>query len=169
MEELWKDVVGYNGKYQVSNRGSVRSLSYAGQGICKLRKLEITSRGYCQLSLYIEGVRKVHSVHRLVAEAFIPNPGNLPEVNHIDENKSNNYVENLEWCTRKYNVNYGTSSKRSAISQSKAVIAMNDEGEIMHKFLSTAEAGRNGFHQTRVSACCNKLQKTHKGLYWEYV
>lgn len=99
MEE-WKNVIGYEGLYEVSNLGRVRRVN---KGLLKLQN----NQGYNQVYLYKCGIRKGIRVHRLVAQAFIPNPDNLPEVNHKNEDKMNNSVDNLEWCTAKYNVNYG--------------------------------------------------------------
>ena len=101
MEE-WKNVIGYEGLYEVSNKGNVRNVRRN-----TLLKLSKTNYGYIQVYLYKNGIRTGLKVHRLVAQAFIPNPDNLPEVNHKDENPINNSVNNLEWCDHKYNVNYG--------------------------------------------------------------
>lgn len=114
MEEIWKDIEGYEGLYQVSNFGRVKSLGRFkknNQIKEKILKPRINSSGYKQVSLYNK-FQKTYSVHRLVAKAFIPNPDNLPQVNHKDENKLNNHVNNLEWCNSKYNNNYGTHNKR---------------------------------------------------------
>ena len=101
MEE-WKNVIGYEGLYEVSNKGNVRNVRRN-----TLLKLSKNKYGYIQVYLYKNGIKTGLTVHRLVAEAFIENPDNLPEVNHKDEDKTNNRVENLEWCSHKYNVNYG--------------------------------------------------------------
>ena len=107
MEE-WKNVIGYEGLYEVSNMGNVRNVRRN-----KLLKLTKTYYGYIQVNLYKNGIRTGLRVHRLVAQAFLPNPDNLPEVNHLDEDKTNNRVDNLEWCDRKYNNNYGDRLKKS--------------------------------------------------------
>ena len=115
-EEIWKDILGYEGLYQVSSFGRVRSLDkydsmnrfYEG----RILKLFADRLGYLSVVLYSNSKRKHYLVHRLVAEAFIHNPDNLPQVNHKDENPSNDNVENLEWCDGKYNVNYGTRIDR---------------------------------------------------------
>ena len=117
MNEVWKDVVGYEQYYEVSNQGRVRSKSRTVHGMNEWemegRVLRQANSGrYWQVYLCVNGKGKSKSVHRLVAEAFIPNPDNLPEVNHKDENRYNNHIDNLEWCTHKYNVNYGTRNQR---------------------------------------------------------
>lgn len=107
MEE-WKNVIGYEGLYEISNIGNVRNVRRN-----KLLKLIKTNLGYIQVNLYKNGIMTVLRVHRLVAQAFIPNPDNLPDVNHKDEVKTNNNVDNLEWCDRNYNNNYGHRTENS--------------------------------------------------------
>lgn len=110
-KEIWKPVVGYEGLYEVSNLGRVRSLNYNGTGT-KGTLSEATNKcGYKYLVLCNNGKRKHHLVHRLVAGAFLINPNNLPQVNHKDEHKDNNCIDNLEWCDNKYNNNYGTKNQ----------------------------------------------------------
>lgn len=118
--EIWKDIIGYEGLYQISNLGSVKSLErYRAYKNGKPRHMKskklIPGRskcGYYTVVLYKEGKRKTHTIHRLVAKAFIPNPNNYPYVNHIDENKTNNHISNLEWCTASYNSRHGTRIER---------------------------------------------------------
>ena len=141
MVEEWRDIVGYEDIYQVSNLGNVRSLDrivvrkngskvvYNG----KMLGLTITRKGYVVASTK-DGPKYVH---RLVAEAFIPNPDNLPQVNHKDENKANNRADNLEWCTDKYNVNYGTCKLRMANSMRGKIMS-----EETRRKLSLAAKGR---------------------------
>ena len=107
MEE-WKNVIGYEGLYEVSDKGNVRNVRRN-----TLLKLTKTYYGYIQVNLYKNGIRTGLRVHRLVAQAFLPNPDNLPEINHKDEDKTNNRVDNLEWCDRKYNNNYGDRLEKS--------------------------------------------------------
>ena len=108
MVEVWKDVVGYEGLYMVSNLGRVKSLRGNKERILK----GYYHRGYRRVDLYKNGVMKHWRIHRLVAQAFIDNPNNYPVVNHRDEDKSNNRVDNLEWCTHEYNVNYSRERKK---------------------------------------------------------
>ena len=106
-EEIWKDIDGYEGLYKVSNLGRVKSLNYLRKGIEKERIPNKNNSGYLIVGLHKDGKIKNFLIHRLVAEAFIENVNDLPQVNHKDENKLNNCVENLEWCSAKYNSNYG--------------------------------------------------------------
>lgn len=129
VEEIWKPVIGYEGLYEVSNMGKIKSLDRiitckaGGSYVKKGRILRPSfSRDYESVTLFFDKFnKKTLKVHRLVAEAFIPNPNNLPFVNHKDENKKNNCVENLEWCTAEYNMNYGTRNERAGIAISKAL------------------------------------------------
>ena len=116
MKEMWKDIPGYERLYQVSNLGNVRSLNYNRTGEIKLLKQSTNKHEYKLVSLCKNGKTKTCKVHRLVAIAFIPNPNNLPIINHKDEDKTNNNVNNLEWCTYEYNVNYGTRNERTGES-----------------------------------------------------
>ena len=121
MQEIWKDIPNFEGLYQISNYGRVKTLEkYISSGIknnnqvrrkSKLLK-QYNKQGYLQVSLSKNHRRYYFNVQRLVAIAFIPNPNNLPQVNHIDENPLNNNVENLEWCTAKYNCNYGSRNSK---------------------------------------------------------
>lgn len=116
MNEMWKPIKGYEGYYEVSNLGRIRSLDhvdkmgrfYKGQ----IRSNQNSSNGYKQVCLSKDGEKRIARVHRLVAEAFVDNPNSLTEINHIDEDKANNVASNLEWCTRAYNNGYGSKPKR---------------------------------------------------------
>lgn len=175
--EIWKDIKDFEGLYQVSNFGRVRSLNYGGTGKVKLLRPGEDSNGYLQVFLYKNGKRKAFQVHRLVAKVFLPNWFDEPQVNHKDENKHNNFCGtpendfndgNLEWCDAKYNSNYGTRNERVAEKQSKPVIQLTKTGELVREWPSIREAGRNGFHQSSVTRCCRGKLKTHKGFHWEY-
>ena len=178
--EAWKDVVGYEGYYQVSNKGNVRSLeridSIGRKWGGRTRKHFCREGGYPEINLYKDGLRKQKLIHRLVAEAFIPNPKSFLEVNHRDENKKNNCVENSEWCDARYNNNYGTRIERV----SKKVRAINIKTGEAITFNSAQEAGRKGYSNGGVSAACRGVYKstngkliggdghTYKGHRWYY-
>lgn len=126
MKEIWKNIMGFNG-YQVSNLGRVRSLK-----TYKILKQTTNSQGYKTLGLCKRSKISTFLVHRLVADAFIPNPDKLPCVNHKDENPSNNCISNLEWCSYKYNINYGTCIYRIIeTKRKKGVLRGNDKRHII--------------------------------------
>lgn len=171
MEEIWKDIKGYEGLYQISSHGRVKSfLRYK-----KILKPILKTDGYLCVNL-CKPLKKF-SIHRLVAEAFIPNPDNLPQVNHKDEDKTNNHVVNLEWCTQLYNINYGSRNKRAIESLSKKVYQYTLNGEFVKEWESIRECGRNGFNKGAICICCkggrfinNKWINVtqHKGYRWSY-
>ena len=114
--EEWKDIKNYEGLYQISNFGNVKSLKKkAGHSTrCeKILKTHLDKDGYVYVTLCKNNKTHLATIHRLIAEAFIPNPDNLPQINHKDEDKTNNNIDNLEWCTCKYNINYGTRTERA--------------------------------------------------------
>ena len=161
--EIWKDIKGYEGLYQVSNLGRVRSLNRIdslGRWRCgKIKATVDNGNGYKLVNLKHKGKQKMVTVHKLVAEAFILNPDNLPCINHKDENKYNNCVNNLEWCTYKYNNNYGTLRTRSAISNinnpkvAKRIKCI-ETGVI---YPSIAEAERQlHIHNSNIVACLHR-------------
>jgi hypothetical protein len=180
MVEEWKDIKDYEGLYQVSNLGRVKSLNYRKTGKEGILNGIEDGRGYLYVHLCNDDGVKKKKIHRLVAEAFIPNPENKPEVNHKDEDKTNNFVflnedgsvdkekSNLEWCDRKYNNNYGTRNERSAKAMSKPVLQFSLSGHFIREWPSTAECGRNGFHQGNVWSCCNGKKPQYKGFLWQY-
>lgn len=152
MNEVWKDIEGYEGLYQVSNLGNVRSLNYGCTGEIKLLK-QSTDCGYKRINLYKNGKRERYLVHRLVAMTFIPNLDNLPMVNHKDEDKSNNNVNNLEWCTREYNMNYGTIKER--LSESSKGKTRSEETK---KKISESSKGKTFSEETK-----KKISESLKG------
>ena len=172
MEE-WKNIKGYEGLYQVSNFGRVKSLNYHRTGKEVLMKpgrfVMKSGNAYYGVKLYKDSKMNVKLVHRLVAEAFIPNPNNLPQVNHKDENGLNNRVDNLEWCTRKYNTNYGTARERMKEKRSKPVYQYSIDGELIKEWPSLSEIGRQtGYSCGYISDCCNGKRKTAYGFIWRY-
>lgn len=168
MKEIWAPVKGYEGLYEVSSFGRVRSLSYRRTGKMRVLNLDKNNAGYLIVKLHKNGKGKIYQVHRLVAYAFIPNWFDEQQVNHRDENKQNNHVTNLEWCSAKYNNNYGTARKRMVEKQSKTVLQLTKTGEIVKEWFSTMEAGRNGFDNSSISKCCLGKIKSYKGYIWRY-
>ena len=167
MKEIWRDIKGYEGLYQISSYGRVKSLErtvWNGKGYYKksekIRKGYDNGDGYLYVNLCKEGKRKQYRINRLVAMAFIPNPNNLPEVNHKDKIRTNNNIENLEWCTKQYNVEY---------SLAKAVIGINKVSGLILEFPSQMEASRQtGTNQGHIWGCCNGRRKSAGGFLWFY-
>lgn len=168
--EEWLLIKDYE-NYQVSSLGRIKSLKYGKEKIRKQRKI---NNGYLTINLWKEGIMKSCLVHRLVANAFIPNPSNLKCVNHKDENKENNCVDNLEWCSVAYNNTYGSRLKKVSEKQindpskSKQVYQYSLDGELVAIWNSTQECKRNGYHRGNVSNCCLGKLKTHRGFKWSY-
>ena len=167
-KEVWRDIEGYEGKYQVSNKGRVKSLNYHRSDKKKILKQSKHKSGYLYVALYKDGERKYYGVHRMVAQAFLSNPENYPEVNHKDENPLNNCVENLEWCTREYNINYGTRIERFVKTVSKQVMCV-ETGEIFNTIKEAHE--KTGIVASCISGCVNhkKRYRTARRCHWEYV
>lgn len=173
MIEIWLPVVGYEGLYEVSNLGRVRSLNYNHTKQVRILNQHKTRKGYFLVDLWKNKKRKGYGVHRLVAEAFIPNWFEDQQVNHIDEDKTNNNVDNLEWCDCKYNNNHGSRNYRISKSNtngklSKVVLQLTKTGELVREWPSSQEAGRNGFRSSHIRSCCCGLRQYHKGYIWRY-
>ena len=201
MMEEWRDIEGYEGLYQVSNLGKVKSLDRVD---CRGRKLKgkiikqkLTKNGYCEVTLYKNGKSKAYLVHRLVGIAFISNPNNLPCINHkIDDfqHRSDNRIENLEWCTYEYNNNYGTRKEKaseSMIGKNKGkpninIISENHPKAKKIRCITTGEifntirdaSKKYNINESNISKCCNLNNKrksagkhpiTGEKLVWEYV
>ena len=164
MQEVWKDIAGYEGYYQVSNLGKVRNIKFNRE-----LKACFDSYGYLLVVLSKCGKHRTRTVHRLVAETFIPNEDNLPTVNHKDEDKTNNFVKNLEWCDNKYNCNYGTRNKKISKRVSKCVIQLSSLGKKIKQWNSITEASKHtGCNISSISNCCKGKQKTSGGYRWKY-
>lgn len=175
MEEIWKPIEGYENFYEVSSEGRVRSVDrevvcsdgskhfYKGQ----IKKQQMGG-GYLHTYLKKNGTAKWFYTHRLVAKAFLPNPDNLPFINHKDEVKTNNVVDNLEWCDRSYNATYGTAIERRVEKQSKKVYQYTLDNQLVKIWESAHECSRNGYSLAHVTACGRGERKTHKGFKWSY-
>ena len=176
--EQWKDIYfiengveyDYRGLYQISNLGNIKSLGNDKTRKEKILKARKDTSGYLRVYLYKNGKRKTFSVHRLVAFMFILNDDqiNKVEVNHIDENKENNCVDNLEWCTPQYNHDYGTRNERVAKVLSKKVIGFSLSDTKVIILQSTMQAEKFGFNQGHICSCCNGKLKSHKGYVFKY-
>lgn len=173
---MWADVIGFEGLYQVSDRGEIKSVERSkpnNKGFQsvneRIRVLTPDRYGYLKVCLSKNGKHYVKSVHRLVAEAFIPNPNNLPVINHINENKQDNRVENLEWCTVQYNTMYGSARIRTAMSQGRSVEQLDDNGDVIDEFYSMNLASRStGIPQPNIHKACNGKRHTAGGYKWRY-
>ena len=184
--EIWKTAV-YDGEiyegFEVSNWGRIKSLDYRRTGRAELLKPFDNGRGYLQVELSKNRKPKTCKVHRLVAQAFLPNPENKPCINHKiegDEGKTMNFVffnedgsvdeekSTIEWATYKENINYGTRTERDAKTKSKPVLQLSLTGDLIKEWASAKECGRNGFNSGNICECCNGKRKSHKGFRWMY-
>ena len=185
-EEIWRDIEGFEGKYQVSSYGRVRNIKYFNRvnfkndRSCKairILKQKLRKNGRMSVHLSDGKDKDFHpQVHRLVAKAFIPNPDNLPEVNHKDENPQNNHVDNLEWCTSDYNIHYGTGLLRSHEAHKKKVAQISIvDGSVIKIWNSSTDAAIGLFgnkdKNKLISACARKNcgRKTAYGYKWKYI
>lgn len=182
-QEIWKPVKGYEGRYEVSNYGNVKSLNYLRTGNEKIMALRQNEHGYLLVGLYKDGVGVKRYVHRLVYEAFI---GDVPvfnpsgrgndrmEINHIDENPLNNCAWNLELVSHSVNNNYGKHYQKVSKGntngvRAKKVYQYTTDGELVKIWPSTAECDRHGFKSSHISRCCNgKGTNKYKGYIWSY-
>lgn len=191
--EIWKNVRNYEKLYQVSNYGRIRSLDRKYKSKLKYQneitkkgkilKPIITKNGYQCVNLSKNGKTKMFFLHKIIADCFL-NKNDFKyedeqdkknavieklDINHKDENKSNNKVENLEYCTRKYNINYGTHNERKSEKQSISVIQLDKNNNIIKEWKSIANAGNIlNINKTNISLCCKKKRKTAGGYVWEY-
>lgn len=160
MEE-WKDIKDYEGLYQVSNMGNVKSLKFGKERILKYK---INKYGYYLVCLCNKGVKKFHTIHRLVAESFIPNPDNKNEIDHINTDKADNRVENLRWVTHIENMNNSLSIDK----RYKSVLQFSLNGDIINKWDSVKEANEELNIGSHITSCCVGKRKTAYGYIWRY-
>lgn len=178
--EIWKDIEGYGGTFQVSNLGRVKTFNYRNSGKEKVLKPKKHNKGYLQVQLMKGEQNKMFTIHRLVAQAFLPNPQNLPCVNHKDEDKTNNNVENLEWCDRSYNVRYSMDLHPERIANRKnsprygkrmglKVNQYNKNGELIKTWdNSRTIQNQTGMSDWSIAECCRGKRHTAYGYIWQY-
>lgn len=168
--ETWKPVTGYEGLYEVSNIGRVKSLNYRRTKEVRILNGGKYTNGYCFVKLYKYGMSKHCSRHRLVAEAFIPNPEGKPEIDHIDNDKENNCVANLRWVTHKENaVNVITKARRFERINPTIILQFNLDNTLVQKHRGAHDAERRtGVFRQSISLCCRGKQNTAGGYIWKY-
>ena len=165
MEEIWKDIEGYEGLYQVSNYGRVRSLPRVSKSINKTYGGKILKLGHLDktkhqtVTLSKDNILKTYPLHRIVADAFIPNPDNLPCINHKDEDPTNNHIDNLEWCSYQYNINY-------SLYKRKRKIICIETGEILY---ASEWSKKFNTHKNSIYTHLNGNNENFKGLHFKYV
>lgn len=166
MEEIWKDVEGFE-DYQISSMGSVYS-----KKVGRLLAQQPDKKGYLRVKFSKHNKGYTFKVHRLVAQAFISNPDNLPQINHKDEIITNNSVDNLEWCTPKYNANYGTRNQRCVCKQQfRPVIQLSKDGMFIKRWKNITSASKAlGIDMSQISGVCRHKKEyvTAGGFKWEY-
>lgn len=174
--EIWKDIKGYEGLYQVSNEGRIKSVDrtietsnttrhYKG----KIIKQHLSTTKYWYVDLYNNGIRCRYKIHRLVATAFVENPNNYNVVDHINGNRNCNKAENLRWCSQQQNNSFKIYRERQLNNPLKSKqVYQYKNNKLIAIYPSTMEAERNGFCNGSVSACCRGIQKKYKGYSWSY-
>ena len=162
---IWKDIKGYEGIYEISNHGVIKN-----KKTNKVKKQYIDCVGYYVVSLCKNNISKPKRVHCIIAETFIPNPLNLPCINHKDENKLNNNIENLEWCTKGYNNRYGSRVQRITQKRKKKILQIDSNGVTVKEWDSIKEAANElGCNETQISRYARGVIKgMYKGFYWKY-
>ena len=171
MEEVWRDIPGWEGLYQASTLGRIRSLKYYGGSRIHLKATKLSKNGYVMVTLCRNGEEYTKTVNHLVALTFIPNPNDYPEVNHKDECKTNNAVTNLEWCDHLYNLRYGTGSERAHKKTRKPVIQYTIAGDFIKEWESaTAIKNELGYDNTLIGRVCAGYAhyNTAYGYKWKY-
>lgn len=165
-DEVWFPLEDYEGLYLISNLGRIASRHWNKHKILRQR---INNKGYAIVNLCKYGLLKTFKVHSLVAKHFLPNPNKLTEINHKDENKLNNRWDNLEWCTRSHNINYGTRTSRQRLKVIKGVIQYDKNGKYIASFDSISQAGKIiGISPQHIVACCKNKYPQAGGFIWRY-
>ena len=169
IKEIWRPVKNFGGLYEISNLGRVRGLNRIKPNGRRqkgmIRKSHLTPDGYVIVGLSKNGKSYTGKVHRMVATAFLDNPNNLKEINHIDEDKTNNNVNNLEWCDRYYNIHYGSSMSK----YSKPVVQLTLHSEFIRTYASMEDAHRHGYSPSAIAGVCTGKYKQHKGFKWKFL
>jgi hypothetical protein len=166
--EKWVDIVGYEGLYSISNLGRIASHH---RDECRiLHPTTHRTNRYSYVNLCRNGIAKLFRVHVLVAKHFLPNPNSLLEVNHKDEDKSNNRVDNLEWCSRQYNINYGTGRERQRVKMCKPVVQYSKTGTHIRSYDSISQASQIvGSSVSTIVNCCKQRKPSAGGFVWRYL
>lgn len=181
-KEIWKDIPGYEGLYKASNLGRIKSLPKRKNGRCagfyimreRILKPQQSGCGYLfvRLATMVNGKINKEYVHRVIATAFITNPNNLPQINHKDENRTNNHVDNLEWCDAKYNMNYNGKAYRTAECHRTKVAQYTLNGEYITTYpimtIAAISIGKTSRFASNISACCKGTVKSSHGYIWKY-
>ena len=167
MKEIWKDIKEYEGLYQISNYGRVKTLNPGYNKIkSNIKSLRKCHDGYYRISLYKDKKIKTYYIHKLVAKHFIPNPNNYSCINHKDENKLNNNISNLEWCTKKYNNIYSINKRKK---HKKGILQFDKNQKLINKWKSIAEASKKlNISYNAIFRCCNNTQKYAGNYIWRY-
>ncbi len=172
--EKWKNIKGYEGLYQVSNLGNVRSLNYRKQGFVKNLYLKHHPDGYRQVELFKNGTKRMITVHRLVAEAFVPNRNGYDVVNHLNENKADNRVENLEWIDFAGNVRYSKNkhrneNKNKSLKRNERVLQLSLDGVLIKEWANITEVKHSTkYNNWSIYQCCEGVRKSAYGFKWQY-
>ena len=164
MKEIWKDIIGYENLYQVSNFGRIKSLARKAEKILKAK----IDKDYYRIGLFKNKKQKFYAIHRLVAQAFISNPNNYSCVNHKDENKLNNFVDNLEWCSIIYNNNYGNRTLKSSKSKERKVEQYDLKDNFIKLWNSQKEAISTLKISNHITDVCNGRRKKCGGYKWKF-
>ena len=165
MEEIWKEIPGFEGLYQVSNYGEIRSTPRRGTA-GGVMKGHVDQKGYINITLRKDGMQYTQKLHRLIAITFIPNPHNYPEINHKDENKQNNRVDNLEWCTTSYNHEYGTRTLRASIRCGKPIRCIETGVEYPGARWAARELN---IDSSSITKALKNPNRTCGGYHWQYI